>query len=104
MEVKVHHPLEDLLGSFGMGGIVGGEDKKIIHVDDQPSFGNHVSERVIHELLKCCQGVAKTEEHNRWFKKSAVSDECGLPLVSIFDSNIVVPPSHVELGEEFCFL
>ena len=29
-----------------------GEYEKIIHVDDQPSFSNHVVEGIIHELLE----------------------------------------------------
>ena len=29
-----------------------------------------------------------------------VGGECGLPLVPLLDLNVVVPPPHIELGEE----
>ena len=44
MEVKLGHPLEDVAGSLSMDGRVRGGDEKVIHVDNQPSFSDHVSE------------------------------------------------------------
>src|SRR6266404_5115677 len=38
--------------------------------------------------------------NNSWFEQSYWGFEGGLPLVSFFDSDIVVPPSYVEFGEE----
>ena len=29
-----------------------------------------------------------------------MSDECGIPLVSILDSNVVISPSDVKFGED----
>ena len=51
-----------------MGSLVGGEYEEVVHVDDKPSFSNHVSKGVIHEMLKCGGGVVETEEHNGGFK------------------------------------
>ena len=34
-----------------------GEDEEAIHVDNQPSFSNHVSEGVIHESLESGRGI-----------------------------------------------
>jgi len=85
---------------FFMGGSVGGEYKKIIHIDDEPSFGNHVSKRVIHESLESGEGVHKAKEHDCRFKKALMSDENGLPLMAIFDVHIVVAPTNVELGKD----
>ena len=51
-----------------MGGLVRGEYEKVIHVDDKPSFGNHISERIVHKMLKCGGGVVKTKEHDSRFK------------------------------------
>ena len=31
-----------------------------------------------------------------------MSDECSLPLVSIFDMNIIITPSDIKLCEDFC--
>ena len=44
MKVKFSHPLEDMMGSLFMSLWVGGGDEEVIHVDDEPSFGNHVPE------------------------------------------------------------
>ena len=82
-----------------MCGFVRGEDEEVVHVDDKPSLGNHISEGVIHELLECSRGVVKTKEHDRRFKEPLVGDESHLPLVSILNVNIVVSPLNIKLGE-----
>ena len=99
MEVKVCYPLENTASLFGVSCGVGGGDEEVIHIDDKPSFSDHVSERVVHELLECGGGVAKTKEHDCGFEKSFVGDEGSLPLVAVLDSKIVVPPTNIELGE-----
>ena len=99
MEVKLSHSLEDAAGSLSVGFGVRGGDEGVIHIDDEPSFCYHISERVIHESLKCGGGVAKTREHDSGFKKSFVGDESRFPLVTVFDADVVVPPTNVELGK-----
>ena len=54
MEVQFCHSLKDVFGTFTMGFFVRGEDKEVIHIDDKPSFCDHVSEGVIHEPLEHC--------------------------------------------------
>ena len=100
MEVELGHALEHAFRAFFMEGGVGGVNKEIIHIDDEPSFGNHIAEGVVHEALKGGGGVGESEEHHRGFKESFVSDEGSLPLVSVFDSYIVVPPSDIELRKD----
>ena len=80
------------------------EDKEVIHVDNEPSFSNHVLERVVHKSLESSRGIAKSKEHDGWFKEPLVSDEGGLPLVSFFDLNIVIPRPNIHLGEDRCSL
>ena len=46
-----------------MSGGVRGVDKEVVHVDNKPSFCNHVVKGVIHESLKGGGGVGETEEH-----------------------------------------
>ena len=84
-----------------MEGGVGGEDEEVIHVDDKPPFSNHVMERVIHESLEGSRGVGKTEEHNCGFKQPFMGDKGCLPLVTILDLYIVVPPLNIKFGENF---
>ena len=43
--------------------------------------------------------VTETKEHYGGLKESFVGDEGCLPLVTIFDVDIVVPPMNIELGE-----
>ena len=57
MEVEFCHPLEDMFGAFVVGFLVGEEDQEIVHVDDKPSFGNHILEGVVHESLERRGGV-----------------------------------------------
>ena len=83
-----------------MKGGVGGIDKEIIHVDNEPSFGNHVPEGVIHKTLECGRGVGESKEHHCGFEEPSVGDEGGLPLVSVLDPYVIVPPSDVELGKD----
>jgi hypothetical protein len=100
MEVKFHHSLEEVFCSFFMDGGVAGEDEEIIHVDNEPSFGDHIAEEVIHESLKCGGRVGEAKEHDSGFKEPLMGDEGSFPLVSILDADIVVSPSYVELGED----
>ena len=83
-----------------MEGSVGGVDEEVIHIDDEPSFGNHVAEGVVHKSLKDSGGVGEAEEHYGWFEESLVGDKGRFQLVTVFDSHIVVSPSNVELRED----
>ena len=51
-----------------MGGFIGGEYEEIVHVDDKPSFSDHISEGIIYETLECGREVVETEEHDSGFK------------------------------------
>ena len=82
-----------------MGVFVWGENKEVVHVYNKPSFSDHVLERVVHESLECSWGVGKPKEHNSWFKESFVGNESSFPLVAVFDMDVVVAPSDIELSE-----
>ena len=100
VKVKFCHALENAFRAFFVEGGVRGVDKKIVHVDDEPSFGNHIAEGVIHEALEGGGGVGKSEEHHGGFEEPLMGDEGGFPLVSVFDSYIVISPPNVEFGED----
>ena len=100
MKVEFGHALENAFRAFFVEGGVGGVDKKIIHVDDKPSFGNHIAEGVVHEALEGGGGIGESEKHHRGLEKSFVSDEGRLPLVAILDSYVVVSPPNIEFGED----
>ena len=83
-----------------MEGGVGGIDEEVIHIDDKPSFSDHIAERVVHEPLKSGGGVGKPKEHDGRFEESLMGDEGCFPLVTILDPYVVVSPSHVEFSED----
>ena len=84
---------------FTMGLFIWEEDKKIVHVNDKPSFCNHVPEGIVHESLECRGGVGKSKEHYCWFEEALVRDEGGLPLVAILDVDVVITPVDIKFGE-----
>ena len=45
-------------------------------------------------------GVGHAEEHDSGFIESLVGNEGGLPLVAVFDLDIVISPSHIKLGKD----
>ena len=73
---------------------------KVIHVNFEPSFCDHVCEDMIHEGLKSWWSVAKTKEHDGGFIEAKGGDERCLPLILFFDANVVVTPTDIELGEQ----
>ena len=101
MEIFFLHPFKYLFGSFLAFFFSFGEYQDIIHVDDQPSFGYHVSESQVHEGLKGWRGIALPKEHDQEFVEAIGSDEFGLPLISFLDMDVVVPQSYIHLGEVF---
>ena len=104
MKVKFLHVGKYLFGSFFVCLLVGRENEHVVHVYEEPSFGDHVSEGVVHKVLKGRWGVHHSKEHQHGFEKPSVGGEGSFPLVSVFDAYIIVSPPHIELGEEFCSL
>jgi len=88
-----------LFGAFLMDSRVRREDEEVLHVDNKPFFGNHVSEGIIHESLKGGGGVGKSKEHDCGFKEAFVDDESCFPLVAVLDMNIVVSSMNIKFGE-----
>ena len=63
---------------------------QVVHVDLEPSLGDHVGEDVVHECLEGRRGIAEAKEHHGGFVESKRGDECCLPLVFLPDVNVVV--------------
>ena len=51
-EKEFSHALENSEGAESMDFRVIRKDEEVIHVYNEPSFGNHVSEGIIHKSLK----------------------------------------------------
>ena len=99
MKIEFGHSLENTMGLLSMSCWIRGGDEEVVHVNDKPSFSNHTSEQVIHELLECDKGVTEIKEHDHQFEESLVGDEGYFPLVTIFDVDIVIPPANIKLSE-----
>ena len=100
VKVELSHALQNAFGAFFVEGGVGGVDEEIIHVDHEPSFGDHITEGIVHEPLKSGGGIGEAKEHYGGFEESFVGDEGRLPLMAVPDSYIVIPPLYVKLGED----
>ena len=79
-------------------------DKKVTHVNNEPSFCNHITKGVIHELLKGGRGIGKTKENYSWFKECFMGNESSLPFMPVFDTDVVISPTDIKLGENLCSL
>ena len=77
-----------------------GTNGQVVHVNDKPAFPDVVSKVKVHKCLKRRWRAAKSKEHHRWFEQSKRGDERHLPFVTLLDSNVIIPPLHVKLGEE----
>ena len=85
-----------------MSGSVRGVDKKVIHVDNEPSFSDHIVKGVVHESLEGGGGVGEAEEYYSWFKEFLMGNESSFPLMSILDSDIVISPMDIKFDEDLC--
>ena len=63
---------------------------QVIHIDFEPSLGDHVSEDMVHERLKSQRGITEAKEHYGGFKETERSDECRFPLVFLPNANVVI--------------
>ena len=92
---------EDTSGAFMVESYISlSVDAKIIHKDFKPMFRDHVGKNVVHKCLERGWGIAEPEEHYCGFKESEGGDECSLLLVCFSNSDVIVPPVDVELGEQ----
>ena len=73
---------------------------QVVHIDLEPSLGNHVSKDVIHECLKSWRSITEAKEHYGGFKEAERSDECRFPLVFLPNANVVIAPLNIKLGEQ----
>ena len=49
---------------------------------------------------KVGRGVGHAEEYNSGLVESPVGNESGFPLISVLDSDIVISPLYIKLGED----
>ena len=76
-----------------------GEDQDVIEVDNDHAIPNLNSENVVHHGLESGRRISESKEHNSGLKESLVRLEGCFPLISIFDADIIISPSHIEFSE-----
>ena len=77
-----------------------GVDGNVIHIDGEPSLSHFPMEYHIYHHLESGWRVGKAEEHDCGLKKSLWGEESSLPLVPIFDADIIVSPSDIKFSEQ----
>ena len=71
------------------------EDQNIVKVHNHVPISYEITKYVIHHCLEGSGCVAEAEIHHSGFVETLVCNECGFPLVPLFYSYVVVPPSQV---------
>ncbi|KZT62210.1 hypothetical protein CALCODRAFT_415849, partial [Calocera cornea HHB12733] len=83
VEVVFSKDLKHLLHSLVMGFHIVGEYQDIFTKD------------IIHHGLEGAGAVDQAEKHHERFEQAAICSECCLPLISLFDPDIVVTPLNI---------
>jgi hypothetical protein len=60
---------------------------------------DEILEYFVHHGLEGSWAVGEAKVHDQWFEETSICSEGGLPLIALSDADIIVSPSHVELGE-----
>ena len=68
----------------------------IVHIDRHVSFINEVLKDVVHHGLEGGGAVGEAKEHDQGFEEAPIRSEDGFPLISLFDSYIVVSPMYIQ--------
>ena len=80
-------------------------DEKIVHIfqyigTTNAEFIMDRLEQVIDHCLEHGWGVCESKVHDIRLKKAIFCFECCLVLISIFDMDVVVPPSDIKLSKD----
>ena len=82
----------DLLMVFDCVGVY----QDIVHIDCYIPFINEVLKDVVHHGLEGGRAVGEAKEHDQRFEEAPIHSEGSFPLVSLFDSHIVVSPMYIQ--------
>ncbi|KAG5335563.1 hypothetical protein C0989_001005, partial [Termitomyces sp. Mn162] len=72
-----------------------GVDEDVVEVYAHYTFGNEVSEDVVHHCLKGGWAIGESKEYNKRFKQFLVGLEGSIPLVFLLVVHIVVAPPEI---------
>jgi hypothetical protein len=82
--------------------IICGRNKNVIHINDDLACCSEIHEFYIHESLKNCWCILKTEGHDCVFVKSHIGFEGCFVFVAFPYSDVVVSRAYIHFGEDPC--
>src|SRR6266481_3973418 len=80
-----------------------GIDQNVVHVYGHEAFINELLENVVHHGLEGSWAVGETKVHDEGFEKSKACSESSFPLITLFDTHIVISPTYIQLREVLGF-
>jgi hypothetical protein len=75
-------------------------DHNVIHIYREPALGHLFVKYHVYHHLECSGGVDKAKEYYSRFKEAFWCKKSSLPLISQFNSDIVVPPVDIKLDKK----
>ena len=75
-------------------------DEDIIHINCDVALSDEFVKEVVHHRLEGGGGICEAKEHDHWFEEAAIRFECGFPLVTVTHTDIVIPPTDIQLHKE----
>ena len=75
-------------------------DEDIIHINCNVAFVDEFVENVIHHRLEGRGGICEAKEHDHGFEEASIRLERGFPLITITHTNVVIPPTDIQLRKE----
>ncbi|KZT56496.1 hypothetical protein CALCODRAFT_421219, partial [Calocera cornea HHB12733] len=67
--------------------------KDLEHLSHSSTLIDEFAKDVVHHGLEGAGAVDQAEKHHERFEQAAICSKCCLPLISLFDPDIVVTPS-----------
>ena len=78
------------------------EDERVVHINDEPSFCNHVPEGIVHEPLEHCKELVSPKNITVGLKRPLCMMKAAFHWCqAIFDADIVIAPADIKFGEKF---
>jgi hypothetical protein len=93
------HLIQDLSSDMSMFVAISGKDENVVEIHRDDPFHDEIVEYLIHHGLEGGRTIGEAKVHDQWFKEATIGAKCGLPLITLLNSDIIVPPTDVELGK-----
>ncbi|KZT17960.1 hypothetical protein NEOLEDRAFT_1081610 [Neolentinus lepideus HHB14362 ss-1] len=79
------------------------ENEDVVQIDNTENV-EEFTEGILNERLKSRGGISQTVRNNKMFKQSERGAECGLPLITLFNTDMAVSRFEIENRKYFTSL